>query len=339
MATIKDVAKMAGVSPSAVSKFFISPDHMRENTKKQISAAVEALNYHPNQLARSLRSGCSDMIAITVPDPRSPYFGRYIHIMQDVCFKFGFIPLFIQVQTQHDIANVIRILRSGLPDGVICSDDGWLVNQILSADLKIPIVQISPNPDAKVPTAVFIELQPGMRLLCQHLEQQGIRRFSFLGIDQDFSSNHKFRAVREYCREHDSILEHSAVFQEGYNENQSSYEFGYQQCTRLLETMSPLPEVIITASDDIALGVLKCLTHHGLRVPEDILLSGYDDTEQAFMSNPSITSVHIPLEDICNAAVDTMYKLLNNQSTVTASFPTTLTIRTSTIAQKQISMP
>ena len=57
------------------------------------------------------------------------------------------------------------------------------------------------------------------------------------------------------------------------------------------------------------------------------------------MSNPSITSVHIPLEDICNAAVDTMYKLLNNQSTVTASFPTTLTIRTSTMVQKQASMP
>ena len=57
------------------------------------------------------------------------------------------------------------------------------------------------------------------------------------------------------------------------------------------------------------------------------------------MSNPSITSVHIPLEDICNAAVDNMYRLLNNQGTVAASFPTTLTIRTSTTVQKQAAMP
>ena len=88
MATIKDVAKLAGVSPSAVSKYFISPDHMREKTKLQIAAAVEELNYHPNSLARSLRNGCSGVVAITVPDARNPHFGRYIHLMQDICFRF-----------------------------------------------------------------------------------------------------------------------------------------------------------------------------------------------------------------------------------------------------------
>lgn len=334
MATIKDVAKLAGVSPSAVSKYFISPDHMREKTKLQIAAAIEELNYHPNSLARSLRNGFSGFVAITVPDARSPLFGNYIHLMQDICFRFGLTPLFIQVLTQQDVGNVIQIIRSGLPDGVICSDDGWLVSQILDAGLQVPIVQISPNPEAKAKTAVFMELKPGIALLCQHLEEQGIRQLSFIGSEGDFSSNEKLSAIRDFCHDHQTVLKDSAIFN-GRRKSLSAYESGYQECTRLLEEMDQLPEVVICASDDTALGVLKCLTHHGLRVPEDILLTGYDDTESAFMSNPSITSVHIPMEIICNAAVENMHKLLNGKEAENKSFPTTLTIRTSTMMNKK----
>lgn len=333
MATIKDVAKLAGVSPSAVSKYFISPDHMREKTKERIAAAVESLNYHPNQLARSLRSGCSGVVAITVPDARNPQFGRYIHLMQGICFNYGLVPLFIQVRTQHDVGNAIQLLRSGLPDGVICSDDGWLVNQLLASGLQIPLVQISPNPHTKVKTVIFMELKPGIQLLCQHLEEQGIHRFSYIGSEGDFSSEEKLRGIQEYCCCHTAKLDDTAIF-EGSRGLYSAYESGYQQCKLLLQKMDPLPEVIICASDDTALGVLKCLTHNGLRVPEDILLAGYDDTESAFMSNPSITSVHIPLEPICNAAVEDLNKLLNGQETSSTSFPTSLSIRTSTLASR-----
>lgn len=337
MVTIKDVAKLAGVSPSAVSKYFISPDHMREKTKVLIAAAVEELNYHPNRLARSLRNGSSGVVVITVPDARNPHFGGYIHLMQDTCFRLSLTPLFIQVRTRQDARNAIQLIRSGLPDGVICSDDGWLVSQILDAGLQVPIVQISPNPKVNVKTAVFMELKPGITLLCQHLEEQGIRKFSFIGSEGDFSSDEKLSAIRDFCHNHSTVLKESAIFK-GARKDLSAYESGYQECSRLLKEMSELPEVVICASDDTALGVLKCLTHHGLRVPEDILLSGYDDTESAFMSNPSITSVHIPLDVICNAAVENMHNILNGNTTTNKSFPTTLTIRTSTIANKDSSM-
>lgn len=329
MATIKDVAKLAGVSPSAVSKYFISPDHMREKTKEQIAAAVEALNYHPNLLARSLRSGCTGLVAVTVPDARNPYFGKYIHYMQKSCLHFGFTPLFIQ----HDINNIVQLLQSGLSDGMICSDDGSLVRQILDAGPRIPIIQISPNPNPMVETAVFMELKPGIQLLCQHLDDQGIQRFSYIGDANDFASDEKLHGIQEYCSCHSTKLDDSAIFC-GELRVHSAYEFGYQQCLLLLKSLDPLPEVIFCASDDYALGALKCLTHHGIRVPEDILLAGYDDTESAVMSNPSITSVHIPLESLCNAAVEQLNGLLNGQKTSPKSFPTSLSIRTSTLVER-----
>ncbi|MDO4488549.1 MAG: LacI family DNA-binding transcriptional regulator [Eubacteriales bacterium] len=330
MATIKDVAKLAGVSPSAVSKYFLSPDHMREKTRKQIASAVEALNYHPNQLARSLRNGNSNVIAVTVPDSRSPYFSQYIHLMQEACFKAGFIPLFIKFLTPRDIENAIQILRSGFADGIICIDDGMRVNQIIEANLHIPMVQISTNPEVKATSAVFLELEPGMELLCRHLEEQGAEHFSFIGSMRDYSSNVKLNTIRKYCQSHKTVLKDSSVFNTD-NDFQNAYESGYEQCKRLLEDMKPLPDVIIAASDDTALGVLKCLIHNGFNVPEDILLSGHDDTILAYMSNPSITSVHAPLEEISAAAVENMQKLLNGLEPVTSSHPTTLTIRTSTI--------
>jgi len=332
MAAIKDVAKLAGVSPSAVSKYFRSPNHMRKKTKERIAAAVKELNYHPNSLARSLRNGRSGVVAITVPDVRNPYFGHYVQLMQDVCTKHGLIPLLIQVRTHQEQENAIQILRSGLPDGVICSDDGCFVNQVLNAGLSIPIVQISPDPKAEFPATVLIELKPGILLLCKHLEEQGVRHFSYIGSMGDFSSQEKLQGIQAYCSTHTTTLEDSAVFC-GNDQNPSSYEAGYAQCECLLQAMPALPDVIICDSDYTALGALKCLTHKGLRVPDDILLSGYDDTESAFMSNPSITSVRIPLESICNAAINDLLQLLNGQTVTAKFYDTTLSVRTSTLVK------
>lgn len=333
MAAIKDVAKLAGVSPSAVSKYFISPEHMRASTKERIAAAVKTLNYHPNQLARSLRNGRSNVIAITVPDVRNPYFGHYIQLMQDLCAQHDLIPLLLQVNTRREVENALQILRSGLPDGAVCSDDGQFVSKVLAAGISLPLVQISPNPDVKAHAAVCIDLAPGMYQLCQHLEAQGVRRFSFIGSEDDFSSQKKLATIQEYSREHDIILEDTSVFN-GTDRHQSTYQSGYQQCQRLLQSMPQLPEVIVCASDHTALGVLKCLLHNHLDVPEDLLLASHDDTEVTFMSNPSITSVQIPLEPICAAAVENLCRILNGEEPVLQSFPTTLSIRTSTMVHR-----
>lgn len=193
-------------------------------------------------------------------------------------------------------------------------------------------MQISPNPDINAHASVYMDLMPGMYQLCQHLEEQGARRFSFIGSEDDFSSQQKLLAIQRYSQTHDIILENTSIFN-GRDRHQSTYQSGYQQCERLLQSMTSLPDVVVCASDHTALGVLKCLRHNQLDVPEDILLAGYDDTEVTFMSNPSITSVHIPLEPICNAAIENLSRLLEAQKPVDYSFPTSLTIRTSTMVR------
>jgi len=117
--------------------------------------------------------------------------------------------------------------------------------------------------------------------------------------------------------------------------NCDSYNTGYDRAKELLASGARLPEAIIVESDMIAVGVLKGLIEGGLQVPRDIRVSGYDNTDISQMSNPSLTSVHIPLEEICTCAITMLNQLLNDQPVFAVHFQTDLIVRTSTLSGEQ----
>lgn len=110
-----------------------------------------------------------------------------------------------------------------------------------------------------------------------------------------------------------------------------TYGGGFDCCRRLLDSGVLLPDAIVVESDMIALGVLKCLVGRGVRVPEDIRLTGYDNTDISVMSNPSLTSVDIPMEDICLAALNMLCALMRGETAEPVIFRTGLKIRASTM--------
>ena len=329
MAGIRDVAKLAGVSASAVSKYLKTPQNMREENREKIAEAIQKLNYQPNQLARGLRSGRSGIIAVTIPDALNPYFSRYMVHMQNFCNKSGLIPLLLQVSTDNEAQNAIRLLNSGLLDGVICYDDGWFSQAVREAGVRIPMLPITPTSDKPVSPSIQIDLRSGLQLLCRHLEEQGARTVGYIGPLDDLSSAQKYQTIQSYCCTHALAMEEDALLFGCYD-----YDDGFQSCKKLLDSKGKLPDAIICSSDMVAMGVLKCFTQNGLEVPENILLTGYDDTEIAIMNNPSVTSVHIPLQDICGTAVRMMSEMIEGKNVGQVSFETGLSVRTSTLAKK-----
>ena len=330
MAAIKDVARLAGVSASAVSKYFKMPDKMREETRRKIAAAVAELNFQPNQLARSLRNGRSGLIALTVPDILNPYFSQYTRLMQQCCNDVGFVPLLVQVSEEKEQQKAVQLLNSGLVDGVICSDGGPFVQMALKSGLQIPLVQITPDADALVKSTVVIDLAQGMALLCAHLAQQGVKTAGFIGTEGDFSAEKKLTTVRQYCACHEMEIPDEAVVMAPLNAQVSGYVSGYDACRQLLRQTNALPDALICSSDIWMIGALRCLTEKGIRVPADILITGHDDTELAEMSNPSVTSVRIPLEQLCPSAVELLHQMLDGGEARSVTIPTGLTIRAST---------
>ena len=326
MAAIKDVAKKAGVSVAAVSKYLKTPQNMREDTRTRIAEAIKALNYVPNPLAQSLRTGRTNIIAIALPEVDNPYFTKMFKLLQERCEQWGYLAMLLKNSNADQARRNASILKSGLADGVICYDEGQADTFISEVEVCIPVVKLAPLPGSEYPATVGIDLRTGMQKLCAHLEQTGVRRLGYIGPDSDVSSMQKIQAIRDCCDSSALFLD-PQVFLTDCN----SYSSGFACSRKLLESGVPLPDAIIVESDMIALGVLKGLTEGGIRVPQDVRLSGYDNTDISQMSNPSLTSVHIPMEEICTCALNMLRTLMEGQEVTPVSFQTGLEIRASTM--------
>ena len=326
MASIKDVAKQAGVSVAAVSKYLKTPQNMREETRTRIADAIKVLNYRPNPLAQSLRTGRTNIIAIALPEVDNPYFTKMFKLLQERCEQWGYLAMLLKNSNADQAKRNAGILRSGLADGVICYDEGLADSFIAEVESYVPAVKLSTLPHSDYPATVCIDLRTGMQKLCCHLEDTGVRRLGYIGPDSDISSLQKLQAIRDHCQESSLWLD-PAVFVTNCN----SYSTGYARTRELLSSGVELPDAIIVESDMIALGVLKALVQGGVDVPRKIRLSGYDNTDISQMSNPSLTSVHIPLEEICTRAVNMLRQLMDGETVTPVHFHTDLEIRTSTL--------
>lgn len=326
MAAIKDVAKLAGVSVAAVSKYLKTPDNMREDTRQRIADAIAKLNYRPNPFAQSLRTGRTNIVAIAIPEVDNPYFSKMFKLLQEYCEDRGLMAMLLKNANMEQARNAAGILKSGLVDGVICYDEGQADTFILELEVGVPVVKVGPVTDGAYPATVGIDLRSGIKKLCSHLEETGVRRLGYIGPDSDISSVQKIEAIRQYCDSSALFLD-PAVFLTDCH----TYSGGYECCQKLLDSGTALPDAIIVESDMIALGVLKCLSRRGIRVPNDVRLSGYDNTDISQMSNPSLTSVHIPLEDICLSALNMLCALMRGDEVLPVTYHTDLEIRTSTM--------
>lgn len=325
MAAIKDVAKLAGVSVAAVSKYLKTPQNMREETRTRIAEAIEALNYRPNPLAQSLRTGKTNIIAIALPEVGNPYFSQIFKFLQAYCEKRGLLAVLLNNSTQEQTRSTIGIIDSGIVDGVIFYDNGQAGRMIQEAKLSVPMVKLVPQIEMDYYATVGIDLTTGIKKLCAHLEQTGVRTIAYIGPDDNASSRQKIQAIMDCCET--GMLQLSP---EPYLTDYS-YSSGYDCAREILESGTPLPDAIIVESDMIALGVMKGLTEAGIQVPRDVRISGYDNTDLSQMSNPSLTSVHIPLEEICTCAINMLCQLMNGNQVTPVLFQTDLKIRTSTL--------
>ena len=326
MASIKDVAKQAGVSPSAVSKYFKTPELMRDSTKKRIAAAVKVLDYYPSHIAKSLRSGRSGVIAIALPSITNPYFTDIFAQFHKLSTKYGFVPVAIETDYGRNLQQDIELLRSGLFDGVLFYNTGETGNLFSAPNLDIPMVYLGPAADSNTRSYVSVDLRAGMLELCAHLTSIGVKRLGYIGND-DESSVHKLDAINVFCAGEALTLDSDFTSMDA-----DSYNKGYKCCEHFIKSGGKLPDAILTSSDMVAVGVYKCLEENGYRVPEDVKLSGYDNTDISKLYSPAITTIHIPVKELCEGAFNMLYSLINSEEPKVSEtcFDTKLIVRETT---------
>ena len=328
--TIAQVAADARVSAMTVSNVLNGKPGASDETRRLVLEVVERLGYNPNMAARSLKGGRSGLIGVVTLDLTAQYG---LEIVRGIAEELADAERELLINaTYHDGVRErdrIELLARGLVDGVL------LVAPVLEPETielvqrrNLPCVVIDPR-DLNVPLPrVTVDNYEGMRAGTQHLIDLGHRRIAYIKGEPDLQSSAvRFQGFVEAMRlaglEVDDRLIATCDF---------SYACGFRTAVDIIGTYKPT--AILAGADLIALGAVDAARAHGLRVPDDVSVVGFDDLPQATQSFPGLTTVHQPLHDMGQTAARALLSIIDGQSLLTDNIrlTTRLVVRNSTAA-------
>ena len=314
MSSLQDVARLAGVSKTLVSRVVNQQSGVSEKNRKRIQAAMKELNYKPNALARSLVTRQTKVIGVVMDSLCEPYFFPLIHGLEKAANSSDYDLLFASGQgdIKHKL-HAVRFFLEGRSDGIILYGSRWDDNDMIHslANEHFPFVVIENTfPDLDIDN-VSLENSYGTGLMVEHLASRGCRRIAHLGgepIYQVAVNRQKgfLNAVQRLGLPLDQHLLISATF---------DVAGSYQAMRRYLEETSRemLPDGLCCSSDNTAYGAIIALEEKGLSVPRDILVGGFDDEAppRDYHFAP-LTTMAQPLPEMAKGAFDILLKRIES---------------------------
>ena len=311
-ASMKDVARLAGVSIKTVSNVvnnypFVSPD-----TRSRVRAALDALDYRPNTSARGLRTGRTDLIALAIPALDEPYFAEIASLIVEAAGRRGWTVL---IEPTGGDRSREKLAAGGLGsnriDGLIASPLALTSGDVAGLTRQRPMVLLGERFAHASTDHVAVDSVRAAHEATRHLIDLGRHRIAFVGAQ----SRSRTAAVRlSGCRaalaEAGRHLDQELVGRV----NRLRRADGAAAMARLLARRQP-PDAVLCANDLLALGAIRTLVSSGLRVPEDVAVVGFDDIEEASYSNPALTSISPDKQQIAEAAVDLLCRRIRDGET------------------------
>ncbi len=333
-----DIADLAGVSQSTVSRALRGSPLVNEETRRRVQAAVESLNYTVDKNASNLRRKFSGTLALLffedpTPDDShiNPFFLSMLGSITRACAKQGYDLLISFQQLSRDWHA--DFADSKKADGIILLGYG---DYLAYCDRLQKLVE---QGTSFVRWGAVLPGQPDITIGCDnfrgghdiatHLHEQGRRRIAFLG---DASSHYPefFERYRGYAA---ALEERGLVADPDLQANAESTErAGYEAMQSLLERDAKF-DAVFAASDLIAIGALRALAGRGLKVPDDVALAGCDDIPVAGFINPSLTTIRQDTRQAGDALVESVLKMIHGESPESAVLPGKLIVRRSSVRE------
>ena len=338
MATIKDVAREAGVSVATVSRVFNESGPVGDQTRRRVREVAARLQYTPHAGARSLITSKTNTIGVLLPDLYGEFFSEVIRGMDQVAQRRGYHLL---VSGSHDAKDEIEaalVAMRGRVDGVIAMSP-HLDPPALMANVpaSLPVVLLNCPVDGQDYDALTIENRSGAYAMVRHLAELGHRRVAIVrGADGNYDATERLVGYRDAVR--DLSLDARAEWEVPGDFTEAS---GYRAIASLL-ALSDRPTAIFAANDAMAIGALSALRETGLRVPDDMAVGGFDDIPLARYMSPPLSSVHVAIAELGARGVQTLLHAIDSKNTHTRAhqrLPTALVIRRSCGAQAEAERP
>jgi LacI family transcriptional regulator len=324
--TLEQVARLAGVSPSTVSRILNGTAVVSDDKRHAVDDAVRKLGFVPNPMARGLAGGRTLSVGVVTQAIDSPFYGGTLRGIEDSLAEAGYSALFVSGHWDPAAeARCIDTLRSRRVDGIIVLT-GRLSGIALRALSKtLPVVVTGRKLQAPNLVALDFDNCAGARLATRHLIELGHERIAFIAGDPvhpDAQQRHKgyIEALIEAGLSYDQALVRQGHFHE---------EDGRAAVDALVAARTPFTALFST-NDQMAMGALLALHQHGLQVPRDVSLVGFDDLPASTYSVPPLTTVRQPAYAIGECAARAMLDLLRGVEPVVEMPPPTLVVRSST---------
>ncbi|WP_299781804.1 LacI family DNA-binding transcriptional regulator [uncultured Formosa sp.] len=289
--TIKDIANVLNITPSAVSRALHNHPRISDKTKIAVKKVAKDLDYQPNHLASALRSGKSKLVGIIVAKTNSYFFSSVVENIEYELNKKGYNLIITQSNESFDkeCRNIDALLQTQV-DGIIAS----LANETVNFDhynkIKekgIPLILFDRGENDIGVDYVGIDDYQSSNIVVNHLVEQGCKRIAHIaGYSHTRIYKNRIRGYKDALKKH-GLPEEEELLLEG----SLSIEDGRAKMTELLK-LSILPDAVYAAGDYAALGALQVLQEHNIKVPEQIALVGFSNEPFTSLVSPSISSIY-----------------------------------------------
>lgn len=308
--TLEEIARLAGVSRSTVSRVMNDQPGVRDQVRQQVQRVVRETGYQPHAAARSLVTRRTGVIGVVIPEAvttlfTDPFFPFLLYGITEACNAHRYhlmLSLFNGPANQAELYR--RVIYGGHLDGVVVASahlDDPLLMQLLEDGF--PFVLVSRHPDDRV-NYVDVDNVGGARMAVEHLVRLGHQRIGTItGPLTMAHAQDRLAGYRQALDAHHLPVDEALIVEGDYTELG-----GVMAARRLLVAA---PTALFVANDVMAIGALKTLREAGLRVPENVAVVGFDDMPIASAVEPALTTVRQPIERLGSMAVDLLLDILS----------------------------
>lgn len=306
MATLKDVARHAGVSVTTVSNFINNKKKLKDDTRQSILEAIQATGYRHNALAASLKKNSASLKSIGIISivDQNPFFSELFFKLENECFKQDFTVISCFRHADKEDLHTYINLMSGRVDGIILiSLKRDKIDTVIKQIHAVPVVAIAFDIGDVMSlcggTEFNLHNETGGYIAGRFLLSKGHKKIVCVtGPKALKTTTNRIAGLKKALGEF-NLPENSVDYIEGNYTYQSGVDAMYQ-----LFSSAALPTAIICHNDLMAIGVQNAANELGLKIPRELSVMGYDDIEMSKLSFPSLSTVRIPLDDIAYQALE-----------------------------------
>lgn len=311
MATIKDVARLAGVSTTTVSHVINKTRFVAEGTQEKVMEAVKSLNYAPSAVARSLKCNTTRTIGMLVTQSTNPFFSEVIDGVESYCYRQGYTLILCNTGgLEEKQRDYIRMLAEKRVDGilVVCSDLTQELLEMLDSHQDIPKVIMDWGPKSSQADKIIDNSEEGGYIATKYLIDHGHRKIACLsGQFSKAACQERILGFRRAMAEINEVPNEDWILEGNFE-----CDTAVLAADKLL-AMDEIPTAVFCFNDTMALGLMSRLQQRGVRIPEDMSVIGYDNIEISEYFSPPLTTIHQPKRRVGKNAFEILLERIKNK--------------------------